>query len=223
MASGFCQNHSSIPSIHACHHCAESFCADCLVEGEEHYFCMNPDCQTAMQIDNEQVKAASPENSEFTVVMTRFRKLTTGYFILAWLIIPSVIGAFINKNYSGSYLNSTWLTVLCVYSFIAWLFYSSLDDALSRFRRLARIFYLLAAALIGSAGVASFNLMLKYDLMLQINMLLIGHLQTEQFFLIWAISSAIWGSCTIFFLMYFPGLVDEFERLNSGRSATTRN
>lgn len=223
MGSEFCKIHPSIPSIHTCHHCEESFCADCLVEGEEHYFCMNSECQTAMQLDNEQVKAAAPESSEFTVVMTRFRRLTTGYFILAWLIIPSVIGAFINKNSSGSYLNSTWLTVLCVYSFIAWLFYSSLDDALSRFRRLARIFYLIAAVLIGSAGVASFNFMLKHGLVQQIQLFLNGHLQFELFVIIWAISSAIWGAGAVFFLMHFPGLVDEFERLNSGRSTATRN
>lgn len=39
-----CYNHPSRKTISFCHHCGEHYCAECLNEGEEYYYCNKKEC-----------------------------------------------------------------------------------------------------------------------------------------------------------------------------------
>ena len=39
-----CSNHPEKRALSICHSCGKSFCADCLVEGEEYYYCHDKQC-----------------------------------------------------------------------------------------------------------------------------------------------------------------------------------
>ena len=40
-----CTNHRDNRALSICHSCGKYFCAECLTEGEEYYYCSNPACQ----------------------------------------------------------------------------------------------------------------------------------------------------------------------------------
>lgn len=40
-----CANHPEREALSICHVCKKYFCKDCLLEGEEYYYCKNPECQ----------------------------------------------------------------------------------------------------------------------------------------------------------------------------------
>ncbi len=44
-----CVNHPDVKAISTCHNCARPFCASCLVEGGEYYYCKEPACQEALK------------------------------------------------------------------------------------------------------------------------------------------------------------------------------
>ena len=46
-----CENHPMTDSLSICHNCGKHFCAECLSEGKEYYYCKSPDCQNAFQME----------------------------------------------------------------------------------------------------------------------------------------------------------------------------
>jgi hypothetical protein len=40
-----CVNHPDKKAISVCHNCGKEYCAECLTEGEEYYYCKKPECQ----------------------------------------------------------------------------------------------------------------------------------------------------------------------------------
>jgi hypothetical protein len=43
-----CVNHDDRDAMSTCRNCKQPFCSECLVEGQEYYYCAQPDCQNAM-------------------------------------------------------------------------------------------------------------------------------------------------------------------------------
>ena len=43
-----CVNHPQKEAFATCHNCGRDFCADCLDEGSEYYYCKAPSCQEAL-------------------------------------------------------------------------------------------------------------------------------------------------------------------------------
>jgi len=52
----YCVNHPTTEALSICHNCGQHFCADCLSEGKEYYYCQAPECQTAL---NKELNPAS--------------------------------------------------------------------------------------------------------------------------------------------------------------------
>ncbi len=46
-----CANHPGKKALSVCHGCGRSYCESCLVEGNEYYYCKNPECQRQMKED----------------------------------------------------------------------------------------------------------------------------------------------------------------------------
>ena len=46
--SNHCVNHPARKALSICHNCREAFCADCLTEGGEFYYCRRPSCRAAL-------------------------------------------------------------------------------------------------------------------------------------------------------------------------------
>ena len=44
----YCDNHPRTEALSLCHNCGKHFCADCLSEGKEYYYCKTPECQLAL-------------------------------------------------------------------------------------------------------------------------------------------------------------------------------
>jgi DNA-directed RNA polymerase subunit M/transcription elongation factor TFIIS len=44
-----CANHLEIESVSVCHSCGKPFCSDCLVEGQDYYYCKSDECQRIME------------------------------------------------------------------------------------------------------------------------------------------------------------------------------
>jgi Putative prokaryotic signal transducing protein len=51
-----CANHPQKEAFASCHNCGKNYCADCLDEGSEYYYCKTPQCQQAL------FKELLPEN-----------------------------------------------------------------------------------------------------------------------------------------------------------------
>jgi hypothetical protein len=45
----YCINHPMNEAQFTCHNCGKHFCAECLSEGKEYYYCQDPDCQNAFK------------------------------------------------------------------------------------------------------------------------------------------------------------------------------
>jgi hypothetical protein len=46
-----CFNHPDRKSFSICHGCRKDYCAECLYEGREYYYCKNPECQELLKKD----------------------------------------------------------------------------------------------------------------------------------------------------------------------------
>jgi len=46
-----CRYHPERKALSFCHHCGERYCFECLTEGKEFYYCKNPDCQKALELE----------------------------------------------------------------------------------------------------------------------------------------------------------------------------
>jgi len=44
-----CVNHPQKEAFASCHNCGRAYCADCLDEGSEYYYCRLPECQQVLQ------------------------------------------------------------------------------------------------------------------------------------------------------------------------------
>lgn len=44
-----CVNHPGREALSICHSCGESFCEECLTEGNEYYYCAKPECQAMLK------------------------------------------------------------------------------------------------------------------------------------------------------------------------------
>jgi hypothetical protein len=44
----YCINHPMTEALSICHNCGKHFCAECLSEGKEYYYCKAPECQLAL-------------------------------------------------------------------------------------------------------------------------------------------------------------------------------
>lgn len=44
-----CVNHPDKKAISVCHNCGKEYCELCLTEGEEYYYCKNPECQAMLK------------------------------------------------------------------------------------------------------------------------------------------------------------------------------
>ena len=44
-----CVNHPNRESLSFCHYCGKEYCASCLVEGPEYYYCQKPECLKAFE------------------------------------------------------------------------------------------------------------------------------------------------------------------------------
>jgi len=44
-----CVNHPDKKAISVCHNCGKEYCAECLTEGEEYYYCKRPECQAVLK------------------------------------------------------------------------------------------------------------------------------------------------------------------------------
>lgn len=47
----YCFNHPGKKAYSVCHNCGKDFCEECLNEGNEYYYCKNPDCQKALKAE----------------------------------------------------------------------------------------------------------------------------------------------------------------------------
>ena len=50
-----CHNHPDQESLSICHGCGESFCADCLIEGNTYYYCNREACRLEMQKQDDEL------------------------------------------------------------------------------------------------------------------------------------------------------------------------
>ncbi len=46
-----CHNHPGTAALSSCHACGEYYCRECLVEGQQYYFCRTAACRSAMEIE----------------------------------------------------------------------------------------------------------------------------------------------------------------------------
>jgi len=64
-----CHNHPDEESLSICHSCGESFCADCLVEGNTYYYCNQKACRLEMQKQGDElVEGSAPEGEDAELV-----------------------------------------------------------------------------------------------------------------------------------------------------------
>lgn len=62
--SHYCKNHPTLKAISFCYSCKEYYCADCLEEGSEYYYCNKDSCKQAK--DNESFVHDEVEKSKNT-------------------------------------------------------------------------------------------------------------------------------------------------------------
>jgi hypothetical protein len=51
-----CYNHPNEKALSVCHSCGKDYCAECLSEGKEYYYCKNPECQKILNKELQQDK-----------------------------------------------------------------------------------------------------------------------------------------------------------------------
>jgi uncharacterized RDD family membrane protein YckC len=78
-----CITHPTRPALSVCHSCGHSFCSDCLVEGEEFYYCRGEACQNALRQDA--VKVA--DERKIQSVKAGFFKRVANFYIDGFIIL----------------------------------------------------------------------------------------------------------------------------------------
>ena len=97
-----CFNHPGKEALSSCHSCGRHFCADCLTEGLEYYYCKNEKCQEAYEIELGQ-KKKSDEESE---IKNLKRRRPTVALLLSFLTIG------LGQTYNGQIKRGTVLYLM---------------------------------------------------------------------------------------------------------------
>jgi hypothetical protein len=77
-----CFIHPTRRAFSVCHSCGRSFCSDCLVEGDEFYYCRDEACQNALSQDALRVA----EERKIQSVKGDFFKMVANFYVLGLLI-----------------------------------------------------------------------------------------------------------------------------------------
>ena len=67
----FCINHPSKKAVSFCHNCGEYYCADCLTEGMNYYYCNKEDCQVEFENDQKPNEETSKTKISNNVLQDR--------------------------------------------------------------------------------------------------------------------------------------------------------
>ena len=74
-----CRNHPGVPALSFCHACKESFCGECLIEGQQYYFCRSSACQQQQLVEPApEPPAVEPLIKEETFLRLMFGRLFGG-------------------------------------------------------------------------------------------------------------------------------------------------
>lgn len=65
-----CHNHPEEESLSICHSCGDSFCADCLLEGNTYYYCNQKACRLEMQKQGDELVADEVNTGEDVELVT---------------------------------------------------------------------------------------------------------------------------------------------------------
>ena len=86
-----CKNHPDTNALSLCHSCGDYFCQDCLIEGDEYYYCKDNKCQQAQdggkkdKVDSTYPKLSIEEYSEIHKIHWRPNEMDlTIYLDLTW-------------------------------------------------------------------------------------------------------------------------------------------
>lgn len=65
-----CVNHPEVKALSSCNQCRQPYCADCLVEGGEYYYCRQNECQAEMIRTGDVLPSTEPEAEAETQLIT---------------------------------------------------------------------------------------------------------------------------------------------------------
>lgn len=83
----FCKNHSDKKALSICHNCSDSFCEECLIEGDVYYYCKKPECLDRYKTEFQSTQKKT--KSYYAKLSDRFVAILFDYFVL--FIINSII------------------------------------------------------------------------------------------------------------------------------------
>ena len=83
-----CIEHPEKPALNFCHSCKQYFCEECLIAGDEFYYCNKNKCQSML---NEEKINTNQEKSEITETLRLrnkiFYKRVFIFLAIAWIIV----------------------------------------------------------------------------------------------------------------------------------------
>jgi hypothetical protein len=80
-----CSNHPNKKSLSICHSCGRPFCQDCLVLGNEFYYCKEEQCQVLLRQENSRFEKTEEAIAEFSI--QRWRESSRRFYGIAGLIL----------------------------------------------------------------------------------------------------------------------------------------
>jgi uncharacterized RDD family membrane protein YckC len=105
-----CFTHPTRPALSVCHSCGRPFCSDCLVEGEEFYYCRDKACQNALRQDGVRVTEERKIQSAQTGFIKRVADFYIDPLILLLLAFPVLnrFGGFDHPIIGLTLLSLAW-------------------------------------------------------------------------------------------------------------------
>ena len=112
-----CFTHPTRKALSFCHSCGRSFCSDCLVEGEEFYYCRDEACQNALRQDAVKVV----EERKIQSVKAGFFKRVANFYIDGFIIL--LLAFPVLKTFGSFHHPISGLILLMIVWFLYYFFF----------------------------------------------------------------------------------------------------